>query len=71
MGPCFVYACKASCLLHDEGWRMLRASEAHPFPRETGANSRLYGCPGLPGFPGENNQRGIDAEERQVELFIV
>lgn len=36
-----------------------------------GANSRLYCCPGLPGFPWENIQRGIDAaEEKHSELFI-
>lgn len=34
-------------------------------------NSRLYCCPGLPGIPRENIQRGIDvAENRYAELFI-
>lgn len=36
-----------------------------------GVNSRLYCCPGLPGFPRENIQRGIDvAEKRHAVLFI-
>lgn len=67
----YIYPCKASCLLHDEGWRMLRASETHPFPEERGVNSRLYCCLGLPGFPRENIQRDVDAaKERHGKLFI-
>lgn len=37
----YIYPCKASCLLHDEGWRMLRASETHPFPEERGGPAWL------------------------------
>lgn len=67
----YIYPCKASCSKHDEGWRMLRASETHPFPEERGVNSRLYCCLGLPGFPRENIQRGVDAaKERHGKLFI-
>lgn len=58
-------------MLHDEGWRMLRASETHPFPEERSVNSRLYCCLGLPGFPRENIQRDVDAaKERHGKLFI-
>lgn len=36
-----------------------------------GVNSRPHCCLGLPGFPREKIQRGIDVvEERLVELFI-
>lgn len=41
------------------------------YSQERGVNSRLYCCPGLPGIPRENIQRGIDVvEEKHAELFL-
>lgn len=39
-------SCKASCLLHDEGWKMLGASGAQPVPGEEGRSPLC--CPGPP-----------------------
>lgn len=41
------------------------------FSQGRGVNSRLYRCPGPPGFPREKIRRDIDiVEERHAELFI-
>lgn len=56
-------------MLHDEGWRMLGASEAQPFPGEEGM--RPLCCPGLPLLPGENIQADTDVTvERSTRLFM-
>lgn len=56
-------------MLHDEGWRTLRASEDPAFPGEGGM--RLLCCPGLPPFPKENIQADTDVSvERSTRLFM-
>lgn len=53
-------------------WRVEDAGPARlSLSQGRGVNSRLYCCPGLPGFPRENIRGDIDiVEKRNAELFI-